>query len=163
MGNDGASYRRIRIRNDGVPVEGLYDSVVDARLKALLDAARNAGIDVGTRELKGRDGRLLARELSAAVVEAIESKLGADEAASAADVDIVNRLLREVRQDAGEGASAATEILPLVLERVGPRNDLNPPDLSDHGLLTGREGTESLLVQLKRELATCNRVDWLVS
>ena len=48
-------------------------------------------------------------------------------------------------------------------ERVGPGNDLNPPDLSDHGLLTGREGTESLLVQLKRELATCNRVDWLVS
>ena len=163
MGNDGASYRRIRVRNDGAPVEGLYDSVVDARLKALLDAAEHAGVAIGTRVLKGRDGRLLARELATALVDAIEAKLGAEEAATPADVDIVNRLLREVQAVSGEMPSAATDILPLVLERIGPRHDINPPDLSDHGLLTGREGTESLLVQLRRELATCNRVDWLVS
>ena len=54
MGNDGASHRRIRFSNSGVPVEGLYDSVVDSRLKALLDAAKSAGIDVGTREIKGQ-------------------------------------------------------------------------------------------------------------
>jgi len=163
MGNDGASYRRIRIHNDGAPVEGLYDSVVDTRLKALLDAAERAGVAIGTRALKGRDGRLLARELATALVDAIEAKLGAEEAATPADVDIVNRLLREVQAASGEIPSAATDILPLVLERIGPRHDINPPDLSDHGLLTGREGTESLLVQLRRELATCNRVDWLVS
>lgn len=163
MGNDGASYRRIRIRNDGAPVEGLYDSVVDARLKALLDAAERAGVAIGTRALKGRDGRLLARELATALVDAIEAKLGSEEAATPADVDIVNRLLREIQAAVGEAPSAATDILPLVLERIGPRHDINPPDLSDHGLLTGREGTESLLVQLRRELATCNRVDWLVS
>jgi len=163
MGNDGASHRRIRFSNSGVPVEGLYDSVVDSRLKTLLDAARSAGIDVGTRELKGRDGRLLARELATVVIEAIEAKLSADQAATSADIDVVNRLLRVLQQADGADAGAVAEILPLVLERVGPRKDINPPDLSDHGLLTGREGTESLLVQLKRELATCNRVDWLVS
>ncbi len=163
MGNDGGSYRRIRIRSDGVPVEGLYDSVVDTRLKAVLDAAKSAGIDVGTRDLKGRDGRLLARELASVVLEALESKLNADQAATPADLDVVNRLLRFAQQDGGEDVTAATNMLPLVLERIGPRHDRNPPDLSDHGLLTGREGTESLLVQLKRELATCNRVDWLVS
>ncbi|MCX5650819.1 MAG: DUF3427 domain-containing protein [Planctomycetota bacterium] len=164
MGIDLGSYRRIKINNAGLPAEGLYDSVVDARLQLILDAVREAGIDVGTRELTGRDGRLLARELATAVIEALEAKLNADTAATAGDIDVVNRLLRVIREADDEDARGpATEILPLVLERIGPKQDLGPPDLSDHGLLTGREGTESLLIQLKRELATCNRADWLVS
>ena len=146
-----------------MPVEGLYDSVVDGRLKKLLDAAARAGIDIGTRELKARDGRLLTRELADRLIEVLEAKLGSDRLATSEDIALVNTLLRQIL-DADPGSSgAAAEVLPLVLERVGPRRHLNPPDLSDHGLLTGREGTESLLVQLKRELATCNRVDWLVS
>ena len=72
MGNEPAPYRRFRVAN-GLPIEGLYDSVVDVRLQRLLDAARKAGIDVGVRELKGRDGRLLARELANALLEAIET------------------------------------------------------------------------------------------
>ena len=163
MGIDFSPHRRIRIRNDGAPVEGLYDSVVDTRLNAVLDAARQAGIDIGTRELKGRDGRLLARELAEAVVEALGAKLSADKPATAEDIEVVNRLLRVLRETDPDQSRAAEEVLPLVLERVGPRKDVGPADLSDHGLLTGREGTESLLVQLKRDLATCNRADWLVS
>jgi superfamily II DNA or RNA helicase/HKD family nuclease len=163
MGNESVLYRRIKFRHDGLPVEGLYDSVIDARLRSLLETAKSAGIDIGTRELKGRDGRLLARELAAAVIEAIESKLSSDEAATADDIDVVNRLLRVLRDVDGGASSAEAQILPLVLERVGPKKDVGPPDLSDHGLLTGREGTESLLLQLKRELATSDRADWLVS
>ncbi|MBM3275016.1 MAG: DEAD/DEAH box helicase family protein, partial [Candidatus Sericytochromatia bacterium] len=132
-------------------------------LQQLLNAATAAGIDVGTRKLRRRDGRLVARELAEAVLEALEAKLSSDDPAIASALDIVNRLLREAHQAADGEPAAATHILPLVLERIGPRHDFNPPDLSDHGLLTGREGTESLLVQLKRELATCDRVDWLVS
>jgi superfamily II DNA or RNA helicase/HKD family nuclease len=148
---------------DGSLVHGLYDSVIDARLKALLDAARTAGIDVGLRELKGRDGRLLAREVATALVDAIEVRLNSEAPATASEIEVVNSLLREVRKAGGDEPSAAAEILPLVLERIGPGVAAHPPDLSDHGLLTGREGTECLLVQLKRELASCNRVDWLVS
>ena len=163
MGNDGASYRRVRIRANGFPVDGLYDSVVDARLQLLLDAAKAAGIEVGTRQLERRDGRLVARELAEAVLEALEAKLSSGDPAISSALEIVNRLLRETHKAVDEEPAAATQILPLVLERIGPRHDINPPDLSDHGLLTGREGTESLLVQLKRELGTCDRVDWLVS
>ena len=163
MGNDGSSYRRIRLTASGAPVEGLYDSVVDRRLAALIEAARAAGVRVAIRDLKGRDSRLLARELSEALVEAIESRLNDDSTATATDVAVFNRVLRVIRESEGEPLDAAEEVLPIVLERVGSRGEPNPPDLSDHGLLTGREGTESLLVQLRRELATCDRVDWLVS
>ena len=163
MGNDSASYRRVRIRANGFPVDGLYDSVVDARLQLLLDAAKASGIEVGTRQLERRDGRLVARELAEAVLEALEAKLSSGDPAISSALEIVNRLLRETHKAVDEEPAAATQILPLVLERIGPQHDINPPDLSDHGLLTGREGTESLLVQLKRELGTCDRVDWLVS
>lgn len=162
MGNGSASHRRIRVAN-GLPIEGLYDSVVDSRLQRLLETARLAGVDVGVRELKGRDGRLIARELATAVIEAIESRLSSDEVASAADIDLVNRLLRQLQEGPEIDPGSIAQMLPLVLERIGPKQETSPPDLSDHGLLTGREGTESLLVQLKRELATSNRVDWLVS
>lgn len=163
MGIDRGSHRRIKVRQDGLPVEGLYDSVIDARLQSILDAARKAGIDVGTRELKGRDGRLLARELADAVIEALDAKLNADAPATAEDIDVVNRLLRVIREADPDQSRAVAEVLPLVLERVGAGKDVGPANLSDHGLLTGREGTESLLVQLKRDLATCDRADWLVS
>jgi superfamily II DNA or RNA helicase/HKD family nuclease len=163
MGIDRGSYRRIKVRQDGLPIEGLYDSVIDARLQSILDAARKAGIDVGTRELKGRDGRLLARELADAVIEALDAKLSADAPATAEDIDVVNRLLRVIREADPDQSRAVAEVLPLVLERVGAGQDVGPANLSDHGLLTGREGTESLLVQLKRDLATCDRADWLVS
>jgi superfamily II DNA or RNA helicase/HKD family nuclease len=163
MGIDRGSYRRIKVRQDGLPIEGLYDSVIDARLQSILDAARKAGIDVGTRELKGRDGRLLARELADAVIEALDAKLNADAPATAEDIDVVNRLLRVIREADPDQSRAVAEVLPLVLERVGAGKDVGPANLSDHGLLTGREGTESLLVQLKRDLATCDRADWLVS
>lgn len=162
MGNGSASHRRIRVAN-GLPIEGLYDSVIDSQLQRLLELARRAGVDIGVRELKGRDGRLIARELATAVIEAIESRLSSDEVASVADIDLVNRLLRQLQEGPEIDPGSIAQMLPLVLERIGPKQETSPPDLSDHGLLTGREGTESLLLQLKRELATSNRVDWLVS
>ncbi len=120
-------------------------------------------MDIATRHLKARDGRLLARELASAVIEEIASNLSAEREATPLDIAAVNRSLAIVRgDDTGDAAGGAT-LLPLILERVGTGFADNPADLSDHGLLTGREGTDNLLTQLKRELASCNRIDWLVS
>ena len=163
MGHDGAPHRRFRMLHGSPLSEGLYDSVVDTRLQHVLEHARNAGIEVETRDLRGRDGRLLARELARVVIEAIEARLNADEPATNEDIAIVNRLLTVLREGEKDESSDLAQLLPLVLERIGPAYQIKPPDLSDHGLLTGREGTESLLLQLRRELASCNRVDWLVS
>ena len=163
MENDGAQHRRIRVRNSGLPFEGLYDSVIDTRLQALLDVVRKAGIAVGFRELCGSDGRLVARELASVVIEAMEARLDAKKPATAADIAVVNRLLAVLRDSDKDANADLTELLPYVLERIGPEPTSKPPDLSAHGLLTGREGTENLLLQLKRELRTCDRIDWLVS
>ena len=163
MENDGVQHRRIRVRNSGLPFEGLYDSVIDTRLQALLDVVRKAGIAVGFRELCGSDGRLVARELASVVIEAMEARLDAKKPATAADIAVVNRLLAVLRESDKDANADLTELLPYVLERIGPEPTSKPPDLSAHGLLTGREGTENLLLQLKRELRTCDRIDWLVS
>ncbi len=82
MGHDGAIHRRFRMLHGSPLSEGLYDSVVDTRLQHVLEHARNAGIEVETRDLRGRDGRLLARELARVVIEAIEARLNADEPAT---------------------------------------------------------------------------------
>ena len=108
MGNDSASYRRVRIRANGFPVDGLYDSVVDARLQLLLDAAKASGIEVGTRQLERRDGRLVARELAEAVLEALEAKLSSGDPAISSALEIVNRLLRETHKAVDEEPAAAT-------------------------------------------------------
>jgi len=106
MENDGAQHRRIRVRNSGLPFEGLYDSVIDTRLQALLDVVRKAGIAVGFRELCGSDGRLVARELASVVIEAMEARLDAKKPATAADIAVVNRLLAERESSRGFGCHA---------------------------------------------------------
>lgn len=156
------SYRRIR-RVNGLPVEGLYDSLIDARVSELLESARRAGFEVATRPMRGRDARLVARELAVSLLESLEARLSVDREATQSDIELANRLLAFIGDGSDGEAGRATLIQPQVLERIGPKHGDQPPDLSDHGLLTGREGTESLLLQLKRELATCDRVDWLVS
>ncbi len=148
------------MRHD-LPVDGVYDRVVDDRLATLLERARSAGIEIGVRTLAKRDGRLLAREVAASLLEELDARLSEDSSTTTEQIALVNELLRFVE---GRSEAATSRLLiPQVLERVGPAVAVLPPDLSDHGLLTGREGRESLLLQLKRELATCNRVDWLVS
>jgi superfamily II DNA or RNA helicase/HKD family nuclease len=156
------SYRRIR-RVNGLPVEGLYDSLIDGRVSELLESARRAGFEVATRPMKGRDARLVARELAVSLLESLEARLGLDEKATPSDIELANRLLAFIGAGPDNEAARTTSIQPQVLERIGPKRGDQPPDLSDHGLLTGREGTGNLLLQLRRELATCDRVDWLVS
>ncbi len=163
MREDGAQYRRYRQPASGELFEGLYDSVVDARLQRTLEAMRSSGIHIGVRELRGSDGRLLAREVARVLLQAIEARISSDESATVEDMAFVNRLLDLLRDADRAGSSDLTELLPVVLKSIGPVARAVPPDLSAHGLLTGREGTENLLVQLKRELRTCDRIDWLVS
>ena len=145
MGNGTPQHRRIPTRRSGLPFEGLYDSVIDSRLHTLLDAVRRSGIDVGARALCGNDGRLIARELATVVMEALEARLDAQNPATAADIAVVNRLLAVLRESDEDANADLAELLPLVLERIGPMHESKPPDLSAHGLLTGREAQDRVL------------------
>ncbi len=147
----------------GVPVAGQYDLLVDARLAQLIEAARHAGVDIETRELRGRDGRLVAREVAAAVLATIDAQIESDKPVTAEQMTLVNRLISITQQDPEQHSGGLDQLLPMVLQRVGPDAARTPVDLSDHGLFTGREGSQSLVVQLQRELASCDRVEWLVS
>ena len=115
------------------------------------------------RDLRPGDGRLLAREVASVVISAIEERLSGSRQASGEDIDVVNQLLQLLRMTQDESETALDRMLPQVLESIGQLPSAHPPELSAHGLLTGREGTDNLLFQLRRELASCNRVDWLVS
>ena len=163
MPDTGPGHRRFRVGTSDLPCPGLYDSVVDERLQRLLEKVRRSGIDVGVRDLRSGDGRLLAREVASVVISAIEARLSATIPATANDIAVVNRLFAILRDNTLDGETEVNDLLPQVLESIGPTHRLKPPELSAHGLLTGREGTENLLIQLKRELASCDRVDWLVS
>ncbi len=157
------AHRRIRVNAAGLPVDGLYDSVVDVRLHNLLDRLRGNGVGVGVRDLRPGDGRLVAREVASVVISAIEERLSGSRQANEEDIDVVNQLLQLLRMTQDEAETVLDRMLPQVLESIGQLPSAHPPELSAHGLLTGREGSDNLLIQLKRELASCNRVDWLVS
>jgi len=144
-------------------MSGLYDTVVDVRLKALLELAKRSGLEVQSRDLRGRDGVLVAREIADAIVRSLDVRLRDTAVATEAEIDLLNRLLSILREAGHGGEESFPNLLPEVLERVGPSPGAQPADLSEHGLLTGREGTESLRYQLVRELASSDRVDWLVS
>ena len=163
MPQPGVSHRRIRVDEYGHPVAGLYDTVLDVRLKELLEAVRGAGVEVRTRSLVGHDGILVAREIAEAVVKALARRIGQDDQATDSEMGLLNRLLTVLR-DPDEGQdSGMSDLLPEILERIGGAPSAQPMDLSGHGLLTGREGTDSLQHQLTLELASSDRVDWLVS
>ena len=108
-------HRRIKVRPDGLLFEGLYDTVVDTKLHALLQSVRAAGIKVTERNLLGSVGRLIARELAAVVLEAIEARLNSDDHAESTDIVFVNKLLELLRKDNPAGNADLVELLPRVL------------------------------------------------
>ena len=163
MEKSGRGHQRTRKVLSSFPAEGLYDIVVDSRLQKILEAAEKNGLKFERLPLRKRDGRLLVRELATVVIDAIETRLHSDKDATIEDIRIVNDLLAILRDDKKNPQSDIAELLPFVLKSFGPKPELQPPDLSDHGLLTGREGTDNLHLQLRRELNTCNKIDWLVS
>jgi hypothetical protein len=97
------SHRRIRLDEHGHPVVGLYDTVLDVRLKELLDAVRGAGVEVQTRSLVGHDGILVAREIAEAVVKALARRIGQDDRATDYEMGLLNRLLTGSGRGSGLG------------------------------------------------------------
>ena len=147
--------------------DGLYDLLLTERCLAGLDSSRT--------ELAGFSGErsellldALTRQLSGALAEAE----GADADAVLRQVEIINALLVSLRQrlQALQAGGADTVDLiatpPQVLRSI--RGDRQFPEAPELGLaapwlFTAGKGSPSLLQEIRKELASADQVDILVS
>jgi len=145
---------------------GIYDLLHTAKLhkrleeKGLLDRAEWARID--SSELKHRLAIPIAREVACFIGEEISGKKeGAlvqilDEMFQSSEV--LYSILKSLRPLSSESLQQIKPEPPLVASQVRPDTPL-----SVSALLTGSSRSPALHTQLIKELATCDRADWLVS
>jgi superfamily II DNA or RNA helicase/HKD family nuclease len=150
--------------------DGLYDLLVTERLLATLaaDHADTAAFEGGRVDLL-LDA--LTRQLSAALEDAESDESGV----GMRQVEIVNTLLgllhqsRQREQQPAQGVAGAADLIatpPRVLRSIQRgRQFPQPPEvgLAAPWLFTAGKGSPSLLQEIRKELASADRVDILVS
>ena len=145
---------------------GIYDLLSTSQLRkrlekaGLLDRAEWSAFE--PEELKYRMAVPLAHEIAAFISEVVAGKNG----------EALERALHEVLQSPEVMSSIIEAICPLsakALQQILPEPPLIAskvrPDtpLSVSALLTGSSRSPALRTQLIKELASCDRADWLVS
>jgi superfamily II DNA or RNA helicase/HKD family nuclease len=152
---------------------GLYDLLLTEGLAARLDPARSR-----TEALSGRGGERLA-DLLTRQLGAVLDDMAADNNGSPAaqQLALINALLVQLRQRlAGEANTHTADLAslveliatpPRVLTAVHSQHEAVPqaPEvgLATPWLFTAGKGSPSLLQEIRRELASSDRVDILVS
>lgn len=145
--------------------EGLYELLLTDRLLADLDSDRADLTDFNSdrRELLID---ALTRQLSAVLADSDETD------AALRQVEIINALLalpRQRLQSSRPGATSTVDLIampPQVLQSI--RHDRQFPEAPELGLaapwlFTAGKGSPSLLQEIRKELASADRVDILVS
>ncbi len=147
---------------------GLYEQVVDQLLERRLAALRRSCIEVTDEELDAGDSHaVLADHLRRVVREALGGMIGEDRLAR--QVELVNRILRDLEGADPEGdrwlstpPRRLLSVWPLEPLGGGKRERPDTP-LALGSLLAGTRLDPSLVSQLRKELASANRVDILCS
>ncbi|MBA4146600.1 MAG: DUF3427 domain-containing protein [Verrucomicrobia bacterium] len=148
--------------------DGLYDQLLTGSLAQLVSGLDNPQC----RSLAS----LTAEESSARLADAISRQMvsildevGGDRGEKAMrQLELVNKVLSFVRQQAGDGASWVdpinnpAEILQSV-HKAGFPSQIPDTGLAIPWLFTAGKGSPSLLTELRHEIACCDRVDILVS
>lgn len=146
--------------------DGLYELLLTEGLTARLDAS---AADV--REVQGDAVDLLIDGLTRQLVSILEEAPGDDAGKARRQLELVNGLLVELRRQLS-GRAASAEVVDLfadplrVLRAVRrDRQFTAPPEtgLALPWLFTAGKGTPSLLQEVRRELASADRVDLLMS
>lgn len=154
--------------------DGLYDLLLTDRLLAGLDLER-----VDLAAFNGDRTELLFDVLARQLASALEDAGDGDQSPALRQVDIVNALLVLLRQrqhqdrhsghTAGQPVSAHVDLIatpPRVLQSI--RQDRQFPQAPELGLaapwlFTAGKGSPSLLQEIRKELASADQVDILVS
>jgi superfamily II DNA or RNA helicase len=147
---------------------GLYEQVVDHLLERRLAALTGSSIEVDDEKLDaGESHTVLADHLRRVIREVLAGVIGEDRLAR--QVEMVNRILRELEAADSEGdrrLSAPPHRL-LSVWPTGPLAGGKPerPDtpLAVGSLLAGTRLDPSLVSQLRKELASADRIDILCS
>ena len=146
--------------------EGLYDLLHTTQLHKRLEKAglleRAVWSDFSAEEFHHHLAIPLAHEIAAFISEAIAGKRG----------EALTQALQLAFQTSEYLSSIIEALRPLsaeTLQQIKPPPPFAAPavrpdtPLSVSALLTGSSRTPSLLTQLIKELASCDRADWLVS
>ncbi len=155
--------------------DGLYDLLLTEGLARTLSTLDPTAADV--LALKGGAADLLAEALTRQLASILEDVVGDDADKAKQQLELVNGLLTMLRQRLDSGAakvprSAADDVVDLVASpmrvlRAIQRNQQFqlPPEigLGVPWLFTAGKGSPSLLQEIRRELASSDQVDILVS
>jgi superfamily II DNA or RNA helicase len=155
-------------RNPSSMPPGLYEQVVDRLLERRLDAIERSSIEVTNESLDPGDSHtVLADHLRHVIREALNAVTG--EQRLAHQLELVNRILLEI-QAAEPDRDRSIAAPPRRLLAIWPvdsfgRQKPERPDtpLALGSLLAGTRLDPSLVSQLRKELASANRVDILCS
>ena len=147
---------------------GLYEQVVDRLLDRRLAGSRGSSLVVNDEEIDAGDSHaVLADHLRRVFREALDGVTGEDRLAR--QIELVNRILQELEATDPEG-NRLLSTPPRRLLGVWPREPLGGgmperPDtpLALGCLLAGTRLDPSLVSQLRKELASADRVDILCS
>ncbi len=148
--------------------QGLYEQVVDQLLERRLAALHGASIEVTDEKLDAGDSHtVLADYLSRVIREVLDGAIGDDRLTH--QVELVNRIIRELEPADSEGnrwLSTPPHRLLSVWSREplgGKLPDRPDTPLAMGSLLAGTRLDPSLVSQLRKELASADRVDILCS
>lgn len=145
---------------DALP-EGLYESLLTARLQELLD--QHTATEVLEEPLDdGDEPHILARHVGAVVERALATERNRERR-----LDLVNRVLGDLG-DVPDMLVGRSSQLFFVHRPSGPGIEYVPPErpatpLSDAALLTNSIGEPSLGSELRAELTTADSVDLLIA
>ncbi|HIZ97041.1 MAG TPA: DUF3427 domain-containing protein [Candidatus Janibacter merdipullorum] len=141
--------------------EGLYESLLTARLQELLD--QHTATEVLEEPLDdGDEPHILARHVGAVVERALATERNRERR-----LDLVNRVLGDLG-DVPDMLVGRSSQLFFVHRPPGPGIEYVPPErpatpLSDAALLTNSIGEPSLGSELRAELTTADSVDLLIA
>ena len=149
--------------------QGLYDLLVTEGLAARVDSAR-----AEIQELHRGASEYLADVITRQLVAALDDVAGDDTTKARRQLELVNALLTAVRQRLAtqEDAVQSADVIDLVapplrlLKAIQSDRQLPaPPEvgLAAPWLFTAGKGSPSLLQEIRRELASADQVDILVS
>ena len=156
----------------GLP-DGLYDLLLTEGLARSLGAIDSSGADV--LALKGGAAEFLADLITRQLATILDDVPGDDGDKAKRQLELVNELLVAQRLNAGAGSSgvsASAEVVDLVASPLrvlrAVQRDRQFPTSPEIGLavpwlFTAGKGSPSLLQEIRRELASSDQVDILVS